>query len=341
MRTTAAVTEERGAPFTIQDVDIDDPRSGEVRVEIVACGVCHMHSMQARDGDLPFPFAGRARSATRAAGRRPGGRPSATGRHLGGGAATRFLFGWPWRRGRWRSSTPAGTRSGSPGWASTTASPGDQMPTTPDEIELYAAFESLIRLGWARPTPEFRRVFSSMMIPGGTEEQMRWLDDLQRMAVDAETALLALSQRRTADSTARLAELDLRPWWCTAVGDQLAGVPAQPEAGGGIRGARLVPLPSTTTSCWPTVVLAAVPARGDRVRRPGPGGRAGGGGRRRAGLAAVAPRARHPPPGRPRVRQRRIAAGAGPVRQHAAPAERGSCLVVYGARRRSRLLSRA
>ena len=41
MRTTAAVTEERGAPFTIQDVDVDDPRSGEVRVELLACGVCH------------------------------------------------------------------------------------------------------------------------------------------------------------------------------------------------------------------------------------------------------------------------------------------------------------
>ena len=57
MRTTAAVTEERGAPFTIQDVDVDDPRPGEVRVELVACGVCHTDAI-ARDGDLPFPFPG-------------------------------------------------------------------------------------------------------------------------------------------------------------------------------------------------------------------------------------------------------------------------------------------
>ena len=71
------------------------------------------------------------------------------------------------------------------------------------------AFEALIRVGWARPTSEFRRVFSSLMIPGGTEEQMRWLDDLQRMAVDAETAMLARSQRQVTDSSARLAELDL------------------------------------------------------------------------------------------------------------------------------------
>ncbi len=57
MRTTAAVTEERGAPFSVQDVQIDDPRPGEVRVALVACGVCHTDAV-ARDGDLPFPVPG-------------------------------------------------------------------------------------------------------------------------------------------------------------------------------------------------------------------------------------------------------------------------------------------
>ena len=78
--------------------------------------------------------------------------------------------------------------------------PGHKPPATPEEIELFAAFGALIKVGWARPTSEFRRVFSSMMIPGGTEEQMRWIDDLQRMAVDAETAVLARSQRQVTDS---------------------------------------------------------------------------------------------------------------------------------------------
>ena len=57
MRTTAAVTERRGAPFASQDVDIDEPRPGEVRVAITACGVCHTDAV-ARDGDLPFPTPG-------------------------------------------------------------------------------------------------------------------------------------------------------------------------------------------------------------------------------------------------------------------------------------------
>ena len=37
-----------------------------------------------------------------------------------------------------------------------------------------------------------------------SEEQMRWIDDLQRMAVDAETAVLARSQRQVTDSSGRL-----------------------------------------------------------------------------------------------------------------------------------------
>ena len=89
MRTTAAVTEERGAPFTIQDVDVDDPRSGEVRVELVACGVCHTDAI-ARDGDLPFPFPG-------VLGHEGVGRVEAVGDGVTSVAVgDPVLLGWPW-----------------------------------------------------------------------------------------------------------------------------------------------------------------------------------------------------------------------------------------------------
>src|SRR5918998_1520906 len=58
---------------------------------------------------------------------------------------------------------------------------GAMVGMSPEELELDAAFQALIKVGWARPTSEFRRVFSSMMIPGRTEEQMRWIDDLQKV----------------------------------------------------------------------------------------------------------------------------------------------------------------
>jgi pimeloyl-ACP methyl ester carboxylesterase/DNA-binding CsgD family transcriptional regulator len=132
---------------------------------------------------------------------------------------------------------------------------GALLGATPEELELQTAFEALIRVGWARPTSEFRRVFSSMMIPGGTEEQMRWLDDLQRMAVDAETAVVARQQRQTTDSSNRLPELDLPTLVLHSRGDQMAGFAGSRYLAANIRGARLVALESNNH-----IVLADEPA---------------------------------------------------------------------------------
>ncbi len=41
MRATAAIVVTKGGPFTLEDVDVDEPRAGEVLVRIVASGVCH------------------------------------------------------------------------------------------------------------------------------------------------------------------------------------------------------------------------------------------------------------------------------------------------------------
>ena len=132
---------------------------------------------------------------------------------------------------------------------------GDEPPSTPEEIELFEVMGRLIKVGWARPTSEFRRVFSSMMIPGGTEEQMRWIDDLQRMAVDADTAVLARAQRQVTDARGRLAELDLPTLVLHCRGDQAQGFQRGRELAAGIRGARLVALESNNH-----IVLADEPA---------------------------------------------------------------------------------
>jgi pimeloyl-ACP methyl ester carboxylesterase/DNA-binding CsgD family transcriptional regulator len=132
---------------------------------------------------------------------------------------------------------------------------GAHAIATPEQLELYATFEMLIKVGWARPTSEFRRVFSSMMIPGGTEEQMRWLDDLQRMSVDVDTAILARSQRQTTNASARLAELDLPTLVLHSRGDQMNPFEESRHLAANIRGARLVALESDNH-----IVLADEPA---------------------------------------------------------------------------------
>jgi pimeloyl-ACP methyl ester carboxylesterase/DNA-binding CsgD family transcriptional regulator len=121
---------------------------------------------------------------------------------------------------------------------------GLTAPTTSDEVELFEAMGALIKVGWARPRSEFRRVFTSLMIPSASEEQMRWLDDLQRMAVDAETSLLARAQRQVTDSSARMAELDLPTLVLHSRGDRMQDFQRARELAAGIRGARLVALES-------------------------------------------------------------------------------------------------
>ena len=132
---------------------------------------------------------------------------------------------------------------------------GAHAVATPEQLELYAAFEVLIKVGWARPTSEFRRVFTSMMIPRGTEEQMRWLDDLQRMSTDAETAVLARSQRQVTDSSGRLADLDLPTLVMHSRGDQMNDFAESRHLAANIRGAKLVALESDNH-----IVLADEPA---------------------------------------------------------------------------------
>ena len=51
MRIRAAVLEEFGAPLVVQEVDLAEPRAGEVLVRLAACGVCHTDLYTASGAD--------------------------------------------------------------------------------------------------------------------------------------------------------------------------------------------------------------------------------------------------------------------------------------------------
>lgn len=55
--TIAAVVESGGAEFTLSPVDLDEPRHDEVRVRLVAAGLCHT-DLGVASGALPFPLPG-------------------------------------------------------------------------------------------------------------------------------------------------------------------------------------------------------------------------------------------------------------------------------------------
>lgn len=68
-----------------------------------------------------------------------------------------------------------------------------------DDPEADAAFNAMIRAGWQRPDHIFRRVFTTEFIPGATEEQMSWMDELMRTSTSTDNALAARVARRQTD----------------------------------------------------------------------------------------------------------------------------------------------
>jgi pimeloyl-ACP methyl ester carboxylesterase/DNA-binding CsgD family transcriptional regulator len=80
---------------------------------------------------------------------------------------------------------------------------------TAEDEELNHTFSQMIKVGWARPEAMFRRVFTNMMIPGATEEQMQWIDELQRTSTSADVLVAARAERARADVTELLPELDV------------------------------------------------------------------------------------------------------------------------------------
>ena len=54
MQITAAVTRSAARPFSLEPLEIEEPRAGEVLVRVVATGVCHT-DMVMRDQHLPTP----------------------------------------------------------------------------------------------------------------------------------------------------------------------------------------------------------------------------------------------------------------------------------------------
>jgi pimeloyl-ACP methyl ester carboxylesterase/DNA-binding CsgD family transcriptional regulator len=116
---------------------------------------------------------------------------------------------------------------------------------SPEDLELDAAFEALIKVGWARPDSAFRRVFTSMMIPGATEEQMSWLDELQRVSTSSTNALDARRQRKRADVVDLLPRLDLPTLVLHSRDDRMNDFEDSRFLASSISGARLVVLEST------------------------------------------------------------------------------------------------
>ena len=117
-----------------------------------------------------------------------------------------------------------------------------RIPTTGEDAELDDALTRLIEVGWGRPEGRFRRVFTDMFMPGATDEQMLWMDELMRRTTSPENAAAYRRARVGIDVTDLLADLQVPTIVMHGRGDQVNPFDEGRALAAAIPGARLVTL---------------------------------------------------------------------------------------------------
>jgi pimeloyl-ACP methyl ester carboxylesterase/DNA-binding CsgD family transcriptional regulator len=83
------------------------------------------------------------------------------------------------------------------------------------------ALVSVIRTGWEDPDPGFRHLFSTMFLPSGSEEQLGWYDELQRLTTTKETAVRLYMARSEVDVRDLAPEVGAPALVLHAIGDRV------------------------------------------------------------------------------------------------------------------------
>jgi pimeloyl-ACP methyl ester carboxylesterase/DNA-binding CsgD family transcriptional regulator len=151
------------------------------------------------------------------------------------------------------------------------------MKRDPEAVELEQTFQQMIKVGFGRKDSTFRRVFTSLMIPGASEEQASWLDALQAKATCTENAVLSRAERMRVAVAELLPDVAVPTLVIHARGDRMVDFADGRELAARIPGARLVTLDSDNhitladEPAWPVFVdeLAAFVAA-DRIAARAP-----------------------------------------------------------------------
>lgn len=91
-------------------------------------------------------------------------------------------------------------------------------------VRAYRAMQDLARAGWDKDNPVFRQVFTSRFIPGGTEEQIQWFNELCRRTTTPEIAYRLLEARAEVDVRHLLAKVQVPTLVLHSDGDEVIPV---------------------------------------------------------------------------------------------------------------------
>ena len=121
------------------------------------------------------------------------------------------------------------------GWAARGDSAGERQ---------YRAILELIRLGWGKENPVFRQVFTSRFIPGATETQISWFNELCRRTSTGDMAARLLEARSMVDVTDLLGAITAPTLVVHSRDDEVCPVSEARRLAAGIPGAQFVELDS-------------------------------------------------------------------------------------------------
>jgi pimeloyl-ACP methyl ester carboxylesterase/DNA-binding CsgD family transcriptional regulator len=115
---------------------------------------------------------------------------------------------------------------------------------SPEREREYNAIVDLVRAGWGRDNPAFRQVFTSRFIPGGTEEELSWYNELCRKTTSGGLAAELLQARAQVDVTSELGRVRAPTLVAHARGDAVCPIEEGRILAAGIPDAQFVELDS-------------------------------------------------------------------------------------------------
>lgn len=115
---------------------------------------------------------------------------------------------------------------------------------SPEGLELTNAMATLMRMGWGTDNPAFRQMFTAQFMPGATQEQADFFNELQRRTTSPECAARYLHATGDIDVTGLLGQVTVPTLVMHARGDAIVPFESGRQMAAGIPGARFVPLQS-------------------------------------------------------------------------------------------------
>jgi pimeloyl-ACP methyl ester carboxylesterase len=108
----------------------------------------------------------------------------------------------------------------------------------------YRAMLELMRVGWGKENPVFRQIFTSRFIPGASEAQIGWYNDLLRRTSTGESAASLLEARSSVEVSSLLGEIKAPTLVVHSRDDEVCPVEEAHRLAAGIPGAQFVELDS-------------------------------------------------------------------------------------------------